>query len=44
MVGEASKALQTFVDLENARCNERWSDIPELTKRYKKFHPYESGK
>ncbi|KAK4520928.1 uncharacterized protein ATC70_006811 [Mucor velutinosus] len=36
------KALQTFIDLEVARCNERWIDIPELAKRYKKYHPYES--
>lgn len=37
------KAIQTFLDLEIARCNERYNDIPELTKRYKKYHPYESG-
>ncbi|GAN06464.1 hypothetical protein MAM1_0124c05948 [Mucor ambiguus] len=36
------KALQTFIDLEVARCNERWTDIPELARRYKKYHPYES--
>ncbi|KAI8083457.1 hypothetical protein BDF21DRAFT_416009 [Thamnidium elegans] len=36
------KALQTFLDLEIARCNERWTDIPELARRYKKYHPYES--
>jgi hypothetical protein len=37
------KAQQTFYDLEIARCNEKWIDIPELAKRYKKYHPYESG-
>ncbi|KAI8987068.1 hypothetical protein BDB01DRAFT_593512 [Pilobolus umbonatus] len=36
------KALQTYFDLEAARCNERWTEIPELAKRYKKYHPYES--
>ncbi|KAG2196906.1 hypothetical protein INT47_005130 [Mucor saturninus] len=36
------KAIQTFLDLEIARCNERYNDIPELTRRYKKYHPYES--
>lgn len=40
---ENPKALQTFIDLEVARCNERWLDIPELARRYKKYHPYESG-
>ncbi|KAL9556307.1 hypothetical protein MBANPS3_001926 [Mucor bainieri] len=39
---ENPKALQTFIDLEVARCNERWIDIPELARRYKKYHPYES--
>ncbi|CEP19058.1 hypothetical protein [Parasitella parasitica] len=39
---ENPKALQTLIDLEVARCNERWSDIPELAKRYKKYHPFES--
>jgi hypothetical protein len=37
------KAIQTFYDLEIARCNEKWQDILELAKRYKKYHPYESG-
>ena len=37
------KAQQTFYDLDIARCNEKWVDIPELARRYKKYHPYESG-
>lgn len=40
---ENPKTLQTSVDLEQARCSERWVDIPELAKRYKKYHPYQSG-
>jgi hypothetical protein len=40
---ENPKAVQTSIDLEIARCNERWIDIPELARRYKKYHPYESG-
>ncbi|KAI7899995.1 uncharacterized protein BX663DRAFT_488743 [Cokeromyces recurvatus] len=36
------KARQAFIDLDNARCNETWSIIPELAKRYKKYHPNES--
>ncbi|KAI9481221.1 MAG: hypothetical protein EXX96DRAFT_635056, partial [Benjaminiella poitrasii] len=36
------KARQTWIDLDTARCNENWANIPELAKRYKKYHPSES--
>ncbi|KAI8643110.1 hypothetical protein BD408DRAFT_415282 [Parasitella parasitica] len=39
---ENPKGLQTFIDLDVARCSEQWSNIPELARRYKKYHPYES--
>lgn len=38
-----SKPLQAAADLDAARCRGDWTAIPELAKRYKKYHPDESG-
>ncbi|KAI9258783.1 hypothetical protein BDA99DRAFT_514132 [Phascolomyces articulosus] len=37
-----SKSLQAAADLDTARCQGNWAVIPELAKRYKKYHPDES--
>jgi hypothetical protein len=37
------KLKQSFIDLDQARCDEKWQDISELAKKYKKYHPQESG-
>ncbi|CAO3662969.1 unnamed protein product [Rhizopus stolonifer] len=39
---QGSKLKQVFVDLDRARCTEKWKDIPELAKKYKKHYPQES--
>ncbi|EIE86446.1 hypothetical protein RO3G_11157 [Rhizopus delemar RA 99-880] len=36
------KLKQSFIDLDQARCDEKWQDISELAKKYKKYHPQES--
>lgn len=38
-----SKAEQSFKELDKARAQGQWSSVPELVKRYKKYHPQESG-
>ena len=38
-----SKSLQASSDLDTARCQGNWAVIPELAKKYKKYHPDESG-
>ena len=38
-----SKPLQAAADLDTARCKGQWQMIPELARRYKKYHPDESG-
>ncbi|KAI7878419.1 protein prenylyltransferase [Lichtheimia hyalospora FSU 10163] len=37
-----SKPLQAAADLDTARCKGQWQMIPELARRYKKYHPDES--
>lgn len=38
-----TKAVQAAADLDSARCRGNWAAIPDLAKRYKKYHPDESG-
>ena len=38
-----SKSLQASSDLDTARCQGNWTVIPELAKKYKKYHSDESG-
>ncbi|KAG0189344.1 hypothetical protein DFQ28_003545 [Apophysomyces sp. BC1034] len=37
-----SKQRQSAADLDAARCQAQWLAIPDLAKRYKKYHPKES--
>ncbi|KAI7886762.1 TPR-like protein [Lichtheimia hyalospora FSU 10163] len=37
-----TKAVQAATDLDTARCRGNWAAIPDLAKRYKKYHPDES--
>lgn len=37
------KSLQAAADLDAARCRGQWTAVPELARRYKKYHPDESG-
>ncbi|KAF7732343.1 hypothetical protein EC973_005239 [Apophysomyces ossiformis] len=37
-----SKQQQSAAELDAARCQAQWAAIPDLAKRYKKYHPKES--
>ncbi|KAI9313544.1 hypothetical protein BX666DRAFT_2030325 [Dichotomocladium elegans] len=37
-----TKAVQAAADLDAARCRGNWAAVPELAKRYKRYHPDES--
>ena len=39
-----SKPLQAAAELDHARCYGDWALVPELARKYKKYHPDESGK
>ncbi|KAI9020131.1 hypothetical protein CLU79DRAFT_888280 [Phycomyces nitens] len=39
---DTSRARQAAAELDAARCKGDWQAIPELAKRYKKYHPNES--